>query len=148
MAHITLNIYEGSNYNLLDSLNYKFSLWIGNKTGYSHVDAFLGVSRDKLTEFVRSSISKIQYRVLDKLKCQPLQAQIKLVNNELIVPLGSNQGLKRGTVGFISDANDVIMSEWVVLTVSDSKGNSSVIEPLNPLNKKEDIKGKVIKFLN
>ena len=148
MVDITLNIYEGPNYDVLDSLNYKFSLWLGNKTGYPHVDAFLGASRDKLTDFVRSSISKIQYRVLDKLKCQPLQAEIKLVNNELIIPIGSNQGLKRGTVGFVSNANDVIMGEWVVLTVSDSRGNSSIIEPLNPLNKKEDIKGKIIKFLN
>ena len=40
------------------------------------------------------------------------------------------------------------MSEWVVLTVSSSDENSSVVEPLNYLNKKENIKVKKIKFLN
>ena len=148
MVDITLNIYEGPYYNLLDSLNYKFSLWIGNKTGYSNIDAFLTVSRDKLTDFVNSSISKIQYRVLDKLKCQPLRAKIKLVNNELTIPIGLNQGLKRGTVGFISESEDITMSEWIVLTVRDSRGDSAIVEPLNPLNKKEEIRGKIIKFIN
>ena len=148
MVDIILNIYEGPNFNLLDSMNYQFSLWAGNKTGYDFIDAFLRVSEDKLRDFVDSSVSKIQFRVLDKLKCQPLQAEIELVNNELIVPIGLNQGLKKGTVGFVSNSRDVIMSEWVVLTVRSSEENSAVVEPLNPLNKKENIKGKRIKFLN
>ena len=148
MVDIILNIYEGPNFNLLDSMNYQFSLWAGNKTGYDFIDAFLRVSEDKLRDFVDSSVSKIQFRVLDKLKCQPLQAEIELVNNELIVPIGLNQGLKKGTVGFVSNSRDVIMSEWVVLTVRSSEENSAVVEPLNPLNKKENIKGKKIKFLN
>ena len=71
-----------------------------------------------------------------------------MVNNELVIPIGLNQGLKAGRVGFISDSEDINVSEWIVLTVRDSKGNSATIEPLNPLNKKEDIKGKVIKFMN
>ena len=148
MVDIILNIYEGPNFNLLDSMNYQFSLWAGNKTGYDFIDAFLRVSEDKLRDFVDSSVSKIQFRVLDKLKCQPLQAEIEFVNNKLIVPIGLNQGLKKGTVGFVSNSRDVIMSEWVVLTVSSSGENSAVLEPLNPLNKKENIKGKKIKFLN
>ena len=36
------------------------------------------------------------------------------------------------------------MSEWIVLTVSDSRRNTAVAEPLNPLNKKEEIKGKLL----
>ena len=94
------------------------------------------------------SISKIQYRILDNLKCQPLRAEIELVNNELTIPIGLNQGLKKGTVGFISDSEDITMSEWIVLTVSDSRRNTAIVEPLNPLNKKEEIKGKIIKFMN
>ncbi len=148
MVNITLNIYEGPDFSILDSMDYSFSLWAGNKTGYDFIDAFLRVSQDKLIDFVDSSVSKIQFRVLDKLKCQPLQADIELVGGQLVVPIGLNQGLKKGTVGFVSNSRDVIMSEWVVLTVSSSDENSSVVEPLNPLNKKENIKGKKIKFLN
>ena len=75
------------------------------------------MSEDKLTEFENTSISKIQYRVLDKLKCQPLRAKIEMVNNELVIPIGLNQGLKAGRVGFISDSEDINVSEWIVVTV-------------------------------
>ena len=73
---------------------------------------------------------------------------IRVVNNELTIPLGLNQGLKKGTVGFVASTEDVIMSDWVVLMVKNSEGNFATIEPLNPLNKKEDIEGKIIKFMN
>ena len=145
---MTLNIYEGPNFNVLDTLSYKFSLWSGNQTGYQHLDAFVKVSRDKLTDLVKKSISKIQYRVLDQMICQPLQAEVILINNELTVPLGSNQGLKRGTVGFISSSRDIIMSDWIVLTVKNTDKNTSVVEPLNPQNKNNQIQGKIIKFIN
>lgn len=148
VVDITMNIYEGPNFDVVDTLNYKFSLWSGNQTGYGHVDAFVKISQDKLTELVKKSISKIQYRVLDQLKCQPLQAEVILINNELTVPLGSNQGLKKGTVGFISSSKDVIMSEWIVLTVRETGDNTSIVEPLNPQNKNNQIKGKIIKFIN
>ena len=101
-----------------------------------------------VADLVKKSISKIQYRVLDQLKCQPLQAEVILVNNELTVPLGSSQGLKKGTVGFISSSRDVIMSEWIVLTVRDTNENTSILEPLNPQNKNNQIQGKTIKFIN
>ena len=58
MVDIALNIYEGPDYSVLDSLNYKFSLWIGNKTGYPHIDVFLRVSEDKLVEFVNKVFHK------------------------------------------------------------------------------------------
>ena len=40
------------------------------------------------------------------------------------------------------------MNDWVVLTVKKSSGDFSVIEPLNPQNKKENINGKIIRFMN
>jgi len=148
IVDISLNIYEGPNYNVIDTLDYSFSLWIGNKTGYPELDGFYRVSKDKLTHFVKRSVSKIQYRVLDKLKCHPLQAKIKLIDDKLTIPLGLNQGLKRGTVGFVSNKKDIVMSDWIVLTVRNSEEDYSIVEPLNSSNKKEEINGKIIKFLN
>ena len=148
IVDISLKIYEGPSYKVIDTLNYSFSLWIGNKTGYPELDGFYRVSKDKLTHFVKRSVSKIQYRVLDKLKCHPLQAKIKLIDNKLTIPLGANQGLKRGTVGFVSDSKDIVMSDWIVLTVRNSEEDYSIVEPLNSSNKKEEINGRIIKFLN
>ena len=82
------------------------------------------------------------------MKCHPLQAKIKLIDNKLTIPLGLNQGLKKGTVGFVSNKKDIVMSDWIVLTVRNSEEDYSIVEPLNSSNKKEEINGKIIKFLN
>ena len=149
IINIKLNIYDGSDYKIVDSLNYQFSLFLGNVTGYNHLDAFYKVPIDKLVYFLEKSISKIQFRVLDQLKCYPLEARAELMENTLVVPLGTDQGMKTGKVGFISKSNpDISMQDWVVVTVSESQKNYSIIEVLNPSNKKADINGKVIRFLN
>jgi len=149
IVDLKLNIYDGSNYEVIDSMNYNFSIFLGNETGYQHIDAFYNVPYDKITHFIERSLSKIQFRVMDQLKCYPLEAKIDLINGQLTVPLGSDQGLKNGKVGFISNNNpDHSMNDWVVVTVKDTEKNSSVLEILNPSNKKSDINGKIIRFMN
>ena len=60
MVKLKLNIYENRNFKLINSLNYNFSLLIGQNTGYRHVDAFYKQSYDKVKVLVEKSLSKIQ----------------------------------------------------------------------------------------
>tara|TARA_E500000075_G_scaffold133834_1_gene148769 strand:+ start:540 stop:1718 length:1179 start_codon:yes stop_codon:yes gene_type:complete len=146
---LTINIYEGVNFNNIETLNYNFSVLLGAETGYQHIDGFYKIPYDKIKEIVQRSISKIQFRVKDELSCYPLEAKAELVKGVLTVPLGFNQGVNIGKVGFASNNNpNHSMNDWVVLTVKKSSGDFSVIEPLNPQNKKENINGKIIRFMN
>ncbi len=86
---------------------------------------------------------------MDQLKCHPLEATVKEINNRLIVSLGTNQGLKKGKVGIISsNGNDLSMNDWIVVTVKNTNEDFSEVEPLNPNNSNKSIEGKLIKFLN
>ena len=146
---LTINLFEGSNFNNIDTLNYSFSVFLGAETGYQYIDGFYKIPYDKINEIVHKSISKMQFRVKDKLKCYPLEAQAELVKGVLTIPLGINQGVKIGKVGFASNSNpNHSMNDWVVVTVKNSSGDFSVLEILNPSNKKEDINGKIIRFMN
>ncbi len=149
MVNINLTIFEGPEYRIVDSLDYSFSLILGNDTGYKHLDAFYRTPVDKLTELLSLSVSKLQFRVLDQLKCYPLEAKIQLKNDRLMIPLGTSQGLKTGKVGFVSSSNqDLSMQDWVVVTVKQSNRDFSELEILNPSNKKEDVSGRIIRFIN
>ena len=146
---LTINLFEGTNFNMIDTLNYNFSVLLGVETGYQHIDGFYKIPYDKIEEVVQKSISKMQFRVKDKLKCYPLEAKAELVKGVLTIPLGINQGIKTGKVGFTSNNNlNHSMSDWVVVTVKNSSGDFSILEVLNPSNKKEDINGKIIRFMN
>ena len=146
---LTINLFEGTNFNIIDTLNYNFSVLLGIETGYQHVDGFYKIPYDKIEEVVQNSISKMQFRVKDRLKCYPLEARAELVKDVLTIPLGINQGVQIGKVGFASNNNpNHSMRDWIVVTVKDSSGDFSVLEILNPSNKKEDINGKLIRFMN
>ena len=149
IINLKLNIYEGPRLNLIDSLNYTFSIYLGNETGYSHVDAFYRVPYDKITSLISKSLSKIQFRVIDQLKCHPLEAKAEIVKGVLTVPIGINQGLEIGNVGYVSRNNiNHSMNDWVAVTVKKTSGNFSILDILNPSNKKEDLNGKIIRFTN
>ncbi len=149
IINLNLNIYEGPRLNIIDSLNYTFSIFLGNETGYSHIDAFYKVPYDKITNLISRSLSKIQFRVIDQLKCHPLEAKAELVKGVLTVPIGINHGIEIGNVGYISKNNiNHSMSDWVAVTVKKTSGNFSILDILNPSNKKEDLSGKIIRFIN
>ena len=146
---LTINLFEGTNFNVIDTLNYNFSVLLGIETGYQHMDGFYKIPYDKIAEVVQDSISKMQFRVKDRLKCYPLEARAELVKDVLTIPLGINQGVQIGKVGFASNSNpNHSMRDWIVVTVKDSSGDFSVLEILNPSNKKEDLNGKLIRFMN
>lgn len=146
---LTINLFEGTNFNVIDTLYYNFSVLLGIETGYQHMDGFYKIPYDKIREVVQDSISKMQFRVKDRLKCYPLEARAELVKDVLTIPLGINQGVQIGKVGFASNSNpNHSMRDWIVVTVKDSSGDFSVLEILNPANKKEDINGKLIRFMN
>ena len=70
------------------------------------------------------------------------------VDNKIIVSLGVNQGLRRGKAGIVPpNGNDMNMNDWIVVTVKNTNGDFSEIEPLNPNNENDVIEGKFIKFL-
>ncbi len=147
-VNLTLDIYENRNFQLINSLEYKFSLLLGHQTGYQHIDAFYRKPYDKIKVLVDKSLSKVQYRIMDQLKCHPLEALARKVDNKIIVSLGANQGLKEGKVGIISpNGNDMNMNDWIVVTVKNTNDDFSEIEPLNPSNTNDAIEGKFIKFL-
>ena len=148
IINLNLNIYEGPSLSMIDSLNYTFSIFLGNETGYSHIDAFYKVPYDKITDLISKSLSKIQFRVIDQLKCHPLEAKVELVKGVLTVPIGINHGLEIGNVGYVSKSNiNHSMNDWVAVTVKKTSRNFSILDILNPTNNKEDLSGKIIRFI-
>lgn len=146
---IKLEIYEGPNYNYITDINYNFSLDLGPKTGYPHIDSFYRVSRDKLNELISISLSKLHYRILDNLKCVPLEARIIINDGKLIAPIGTNQGLYSGKIGIVSEfPENKSMQNWYVVSVKTSNSDFSILESLNPEIDLSLLNGKKIRFID
>ena len=50
---LTINLFEGSSFRVIDTLNYNFSVLLGIETGYQHIDGFYKVPYDKIEEIVQ-----------------------------------------------------------------------------------------------
>lgn len=150
LFEISLNLYKGPNFKFIRKLDYNFSLNIGNNTGYKHIDIFYKTSKDKLIEYTKMSLSKLHFRVLDQLKCEPLETNIIYKNNQILVPIGTNQGLRNGNIGLVSISRNLEYSakDWSVLTVVSTNKDYSILETLNPNIDGNNLEGKFIRFLN
>lgn len=148
-VEITVNLYKGPNYQKVDNLDYKFTLMLGNETGFPVIDSFYKVPMDKFLNYLRLSVSKFHLRILDQLKCMPLETEIAYTNQQLVAPLGTNQGLNNGTIGIVSNSNpNNSMKDWLVVSVIDSNPDYSILEMLNPNREMSDLDGKIIRFLD
>ena len=147
---VSLLLYKNSTFQFVERFDYEFSLDLGNETGYQHLDSFYKTSYGNLIEYTNLSLSKFHLRLLDQLKCMPLESKIIFENNNIIVDLGTNQGLYSGTIGLISSSKsyNYSTSDWSVLTVKLAEKNYSILETLNPNISGMDIEGKMIRFLN
>mgnify|MGYP001471694342 FL=1 len=143
-----MSLYTGPEYRLVDSFKYNFSLNLGNETGYTSIDSFYNITEDKIMEYLNLSLSKFHFRILDEIKCQPLETKAIYSNQQLIANLGTNQGLRKGTIGLISQNNpDNSMNDWFVVSVLSSEPDYSILETLNPNTNLTNLNGKIIRFL-
>lgn len=148
MFSVSLDVFQGPNFKPLDSIKYNFSLNMGNETGYSHIDSFYRVTLDKIIDYLKMSLSRLHLRLMDQVKCSPLETEVLINNQELVARLGTNQGLYTGKIGIVSANNpDNSMNDWSVVSVISAQPDYSVLETLNPKTDKSLLKGKIIRFL-
>ena len=98
--------------------------------------------------FINSKLNDISKNIYDsvtsQLFCKPIVAEIKIVNNQLEVPLGQKQGLRVNQLAVLEDngANSVTM-----LSISKLDNNRATLLPLNSKLKIKSFLGKEARFL-
>ncbi len=95
---------------------------------------------DKLND-----ISKDIYDTISaQLFCEPIVAQIEIVNNQLEIPLGEKQGLRVNQLAVLEDINT---NNVTMLSISKLENNRAVLSPLNANLKIGSFLGKEARFL-
>ena len=97
---LTIDLFEGTNFNMIDTLNYNFSVLLGVETGYQHIDGFYKIPYDKIEEVVQKVFQRCNLGLKTNLNVILLKRKLQLVKGVLTIPLGINQGIKTGKVGF------------------------------------------------
>ena len=100
--------------------------------------------RNKINVITLGCSKNIYDSVTSQLFCKPIVAEIKIVNNQLEVPLGQKQGLRVNQLAVLEDngANSVTM-----LSISKLDNNRATLSPLNSKLKIKSFLGKEARFL-
>ena len=80
-----------------------------------------------------------------ELICQPLTANINFVNNKLIVPLGSRNGVRENQLAVLENFSS--NTDWTILSVSSLTEISATLIPLKSNVKINQLSGKKTRFL-
>ena len=98
--------------------------------------------------FIQSKLNDISKDIYDtissKLFCEPIVAKIKMVDNQLEVPLGQNQGLR---VNQLAVLEDNATNSLMMLSISKLGNNKATLLPLNANLKIDSFLGKEARFL-
>ena len=82
--------------------------------------------------------------ISSQLFCEPIVAEIKIVNNQLEVPLGQKQGLR---VNQLAVLEDNVNNSVTMLSISELDSNRATLSPLNSKLKIDSFLGKEARFL-
>ena len=98
--------------------------------------------------FINSKLNDISKDIYDtisaQLFCEPIVAEIKIVNNQLEVPLGQKQGLRVNQLAVLEDS---VTNNVTMLSISKLDNNRATLSPLNSKLKIDSFLGKEARFL-
>ena len=98
-----------------------------------------------MPRFPPNDISQDIYDTIStQLFCEPIVAEIKIVDNQLEVPLGQKQGLRVNQLAVLEDnVNNIV----TMLSISKLDNNRATLAPLNSKLKIDSFSGKEARFL-
>ena len=139
-----IEIYNAVTNTFVTSVEKKYFIPTNIDSNFEMIELF----SKKDQSFIDSKLNNISKDIYDtissKLFCEPIVAEIKIINNQLEVPLGQKQGLRVNQLAVLEDnaANSVMM-----LSISKLGNNRATLSPLNSNLKIDSFLGKEARFL-
>ena len=140
---VTSNLYSGETYELIDSVKYEVLIKLRSETPWRTFDILGKKTRDQIKLAVNRGLDQHVLDLVDKIRCVPLTATIKMVNEKLTVNLGHSHGITSNSLAVSSGTN----TPYSILYVTEVKAKQSTIEPLNQSLELSSLIGKKINFM-
>ena len=139
-----IEIYNAVTNTFVKAVEKKYFIPINIDSNFEIIELF----SKKDQNFINSKLNNISKDIYDtmssELFCEPIVAEIKIVNNQLEVPLGQKQGLR---VNQLAVLEDNVTNNVTMLSVSKLDNYRATLSPLNSKLKIDSFLGKEARFL-
>ncbi len=125
---IRLEVYTSDSYKLAFTVDEEYLVPLSIDSGFESIRLLTRASRNSIREQVIKISRNLAEEIEKNILCQPLNAEINIVNKEILVPIGEKQGVKKNQLAVL-DTKDT--NDWVVLQVLETNYDTSILKPLN-----------------
>ena len=142
-ALLTTKIYAGNKLTLLDEINDKITIKLGDRLPSLLVSKISSITRAHLKETLLAGIRSHAQTVAQRMLCAPLRAELTWRDDRLAIKLGTDQGVMPNRLAVINGQK----SAWSILRVTETGRDYAFVEPLNRRREARDLNGQVATFL-
>ena len=144
-VEVVVDIYNGLSNEKVTTIKDKYLIPINIDSNFEYVEIFTKNDDEYIVSEIQNIALDVANIIRQKLICLPLTANINFVNNKLIVPIGSNNGIKENQLAILENFSS--NTEWTILSVTNLTENSATLIPLNSNVKINKLSGKKTRFL-
>ena len=123
-----IEIYNAVTNTFVKSFEEKYFIPINIDSNFEMIELFSKKDQDYINSKLNNISKDIYDTISSQLFCEPIVAQIEIVNNRLEIPLGEKQGLR---VNQLAVLEDIATDNVTMLSISKLDNNRAILSPLN-----------------
>ena len=143
LIEIESSVSDGSGTMPAEYVKDEFKLQLGKHLPLRSLTVFSQETREAIKTLVVMAADVHAERIVEKLTCLPMTAQLKIADGRLQVKLGRRQGLSRNHLAFAEGQQ----TPWTILRVAEARDNSVFLTPLDINRNISDLAGAEVTFL-
>ena len=139
-----IEIYNAVTNTFVKAIEKKYFIPTNIDSNFEMIELFTKKDQSYINNKLNDISKDIYDTISTQLFCEPIVAQIEIVNNQLEIPLGEKQGLRVNQLAVLEDINT---NNVTMLSISKLENNRAVLSPLNANLKIGSFLGKEARFL-
>lgn len=139
-----IDIYNAITNTLVRSFEKEYFIPTNIDSNFEMIELFSKKDKSFINGKLKNISDDMYNMITSRLFCEPIVAELQIVNNELEIPLGQNQGLRVNQLAVLEGYNN---NNVTMLSISKLSKNRATLSPLNSNLKIESFLGKEARFL-
>jgi hypothetical protein len=139
---LQVSVLKQSDLNPLLTLEQEFTANLPLKTPLRAINVlwpkWLNIEQNKITQ-----LSVTLNEAFNDIACRQLEAEIMLVSNKLQLGIGSNAGVKNGSLAYVTHGQE----SWTLLEVASVTAGSATLKPINNVQNIKRLANQKIRFI-
>jgi hypothetical protein len=141
-ADVKLNVLLGSDHSVYREYERRLTAKLPEKSPFKTINVLMPKDINLNTEPLIEPIELLNQNLV-QMACEPLKGRLKAQGGQLIFPFGSDAGLKKGGLAYVTNGSE----SWSLLEVTKVFPTSSAMVPINNLQNKSRLANQTVRII-